>query len=190
MIKMTKKHFAFVDAFTGNIVEAMRTAGFSGVDSYLEQEGTAFLKDPTIREAMRQRDLYTASSMKHVADRIELQSLWTSIARNKDPHHIQELNEKGVTKPPENIPLSARLKATELLGKSEGMFIEKVDVTHNLTITDLVRESYTIPMDNIDAIEAEYEHQREQKKKLVDVKNEHIEPLRDPVPVSELDDLF
>ena len=55
--------------------------------------------------------------------------------RNRDPHHIAERDEHGSIEPIENIPLAQRLKATELLGKSEADFTENLAVNGNITVT-------------------------------------------------------
>jgi hypothetical protein len=54
------------------------------------------------------------------------------------------------------------LKASELLGKSEADFIEKLDVSSNVTITDIIAQSYTSD-DDLDSIEAQYKLLRERK---------------------------
>lgn len=173
-LKINNQHRLFVENYLGNTVEAMRAAGFQGTDKQLEYLGNQLLANPTILDAIKQRDLYRESTAKAVATRTERQAFWTSIMRNEDPHYIPEVNDKGVTKPKDNLPLPMRLKASELLGKSETDFVEKIDMNHNLTITDVIKEAYTISIDNLDAIEAQYEllhnHKKEQSE-MVDVED-------------------
>ena len=52
---ITKKHRLFIEAFEGNIVEAMRVSGFEGADNYLEIQGKKLLADPDIRGAIDTR---------------------------------------------------------------------------------------------------------------------------------------
>lgn len=160
-MKITDKHRLFVEAYDGCAETAARIAGFEGVPAYLEHKGNELLADPTIREAIRQRSLYLNSTAKVIADRTERQAFWTSIMRNKDPNAIPQVDPKtNVTKVPEEVPMSMRLKASELLGKSETDFIERVDVTHNLSISDVIKDAYAVKLEDIDSIEAEYERQR------------------------------
>jgi hypothetical protein len=59
-----------------------------------------------------------------------------------------------------------RLKASEDLAKSEGLFIDKVDMTTTLTLSDEIMKSYksnAIEDDlSVDAIEAEYWRAKEE----------------------------
>jgi len=198
MITIGKKQRIFVESYDGNAAQAMRIAGYEGADNYLEMQGNKLLADPLIREAIKQRDLYTNSVTKVIADRVERQAFWTSIMRNEDPNAKLEIDPKtNVTKVPENVPLPMRLKASELLGKSETDFIEKINVSHSLSISDVIKDSYSISMDNIDAIEAEYEAQRSVKK-IRDVEAEVVVveqdeqdiPLRDNLSIPRLDDFL
>jgi len=183
---ITKKHRLFIEAFEGNIVEAMRVSGFEGADNYLEIQGKKLLADPDIREAIDTRSKYLASTQNIIASRVERQAFWTDIMRNKDDNIRPEVNDKGVTKTPDNIPMAMRLKASELLGKSETDFIERVDVHHNLSISDVIKDAYSIPMDDLDAIEEEYERQYKTKKRLVVIENESDKPLGDNISESAL----
>lgn len=140
----------------------MRVAGYMGSDKYLSQKATQLLSKPQIVQAIKDRSLYIATSKKAIADREERQKLWTDIMRNNDPYHKEEFDSNGVPIKETNIPIVTRLKASELLGKSEADFIDKLDVQQNVTITELIKQSYSTT-DDIDAIEAEYEELREKK---------------------------
>ncbi len=134
----------------------MLAAGFSGEPSYLKQKALDLLANPLIQEAIKERSKYMADTLKIVADRRERQALWTSIMRNEDPHYIQEKDANGIPIPETNINLQHRLKAAELLGKSEGDFIDNVNINANLSISDLILKSYKDDTP-IEDIEAEYE---------------------------------
>lgn len=175
MFKLDNRHRLFVEAYTGDTVEAMQIAGYVGAPAFLRKTGDELLQQPIIREAIQQRSKYIQSTLKTIATREERQAFWTSIQRNEDPHYKPEVNDKGVTQPKGNLPLAMRLKASELLGKSETDFIERLDVHHNLSISDVIQEAYTIPMDNIDAIEAQYnvlkEHKEQSEKPKITVED-------------------
>ena len=135
----------------------MRVAGFNGADSYLKQKAKELLRDPLVIEALDNRDKFRVTTDKAVADRVERQALWTAIMRNTDPYHKEQTDSNGIPLPEENIPLTTRLKASELLGKSEADFVDRVDVTGNLTITDVIKRSYIADdTDDLEAIEAQY----------------------------------
>lgn len=136
----------------------MRVAGYTGANSYLKQKANELLRDPDIIEAIKNRDKFRVTTDKAIADRLERQALWTAIMRNNDPYLKDQVDANGIPIPEENIPLTTRLKASELLGKSEADFTEKVDVTGNLTITDVIKRSYIEDdtTDDLDAIEAQY----------------------------------
>lgn len=174
MMKITNQHRLFIEAYDGNASLAMRKAGFQGSDQELEMKGSALLRNPTILEALKVRSRYLASTAKLIATRDERQAFWTAIMRNEDPNARPELNDKGVAKIPDNVPMPMRLKASELLGKSETDFIEKIDVHHNLSITDIIKESYSIEDDNLEAIEVEYELMREKKTEAIKTQSDEF----------------
>lgn len=152
---LTKKHRLFVEAYDGDVVSACLAAGWSGDPNYLKQVGEKLIADPLIVEAIRERSKYLGRMNKSIADREELQTFWTLVMRNQDPHWREEKDSNGIPVPTPNIPMQNRLKAAELIGKSEGMFIEKVDMNVNMSMADLVMQSYHDDTP-IEAIEAEY----------------------------------
>ena len=158
LMGLSKQKRLFVEAYDGEEVYAMRVAGYTGANSYLKQKANELLRDPDIIEAIKNRDKFRVTTDKAIADRLERQALWTAIMRNNDPYLKDQVDANGIPIPEENIPLTTRLKASELLGKSEADFTEKVDVTGNLTITDVIKRSYIEDdtTDDLDAIEAQY----------------------------------
>ena len=128
-----------MDAYAGDEIQAMRIAGFNGTDRHLRSKAEKMLQNPMIQDAIKHRDFFVDKSKKAKMDREELQNFWSDIARNNDPYAIEEFDPvTNVPKPKENIPIQARLKASEMVGKSDGMFVDKLDVSGNVTITDLV----------------------------------------------------
>ncbi len=105
---LTRKQMAFVAAFHGNAAEAARAAGYSAKTA--KAIGSELLTKPDIKEAIQERERERTDSM--IATREERQRFWTTILR--DPE----------------TDLRDRLRASELLGKSEGDFLEKmIDIT-------------------------------------------------------------
>jgi hypothetical protein len=161
--KLNNKMKLFIEAYDGNTIEAMRIAGYEGTDNQLESRGSDLLQLPAIQDAIRERSKYIASTIRTIAAREERQAVWTSIMRNEDPHYKPQYNKDGQIIPEDNIPIATRLKAAELLGKSEGDFIDRVDIRAQVSITDVISEAYTIPQEKLDAIEAEYIRHRQLK---------------------------
>jgi hypothetical protein len=156
---ITPKQRIFVEAYDGDPIYAARIAGYEGADAYLTKVTNTLLEKPLIIEAIKQRTRYMTDLKKTIATREERQQLWSDVMRNEDPHRIEELDSNGVPLPITNIPLLTRMKASELLGKSEADFIDKVETTVTHSLSDLVMQSYKLTKEDdlsIEAIEAEY----------------------------------
>lgn len=151
---LSKQERMFVDAFDGDPTYAARIAGFAGADAYIKVKAEKLLKLPHIIEAIQDRAKYTLKSKNVIATREERQAMWTSIMMNEDPYHKQEV-ENGIPIPEGNIPLTTRLKASELLGKSEADFVDKIQMDVHHSLSELIQQSY-IDDTPIEAIEAEY----------------------------------
>jgi len=157
MNKLSKAHRLFVEAYDGDLPSAMRIAGYSGADNYLTYKGNGLMNEPLIVEAIRERSRYINALKTTIASREERQKLWSDIMRNEDRYQKEEVDSNNVPiKMSPNIPLPTRLKASELLGKSEADFIDKIDITAQVTVTDLIKKSYIDDGRTIEDIEAEY----------------------------------
>ena len=165
MYQISRKERLFIDSFDGDSTQAALMAGYTGTHYELTKIGEKLLKDPVIQSAIVERENYLNYSKKLIASRLERQALWTSIMRNEDPHAIQQKDENGIPLPKENIPLQTRLKATELLGKSEADFVDKIDMSVSQSLTHLVEESYKVKQ-STEEIEAEYHVLKEQSKQI------------------------
>ena len=102
---LTAKQKAFVEAYAGNATEAARVAGYAGNDQTLRQVGHENLTKPDVIAALKARE--APRSAGRIATRAERQSFWTRVL--DDPE----------------ASMSDRLRASELLGKSEADFTEK-----------------------------------------------------------------
>lgn len=129
-MSLTVKQQAFVDAYDGNATSAARAAGFTGSDASLAVTGSRLLKRPEIREALSLRstkgsakvtakinEIRTATA---VATRLDRQAFWTRTMLSED------------------IEYGHRLKASELLGRSEVDFGDKLQVEGKLTLEQMV----------------------------------------------------
>ena len=104
---------AFVEAFCGNATEAALKAGYSPKTAY--SQGQRLLKSVEVKAAIAVRQ--APNSAARIADRQERQSFWTHVMRDPDED------------------MRNRLKAAELLGRSECDFVEKVELRGTLEAT-------------------------------------------------------
>ena len=104
---LTAKQQRFIDAYTGNATAAAIAAGYS--EKTAPFIGAENLKKPKILAAIKSRE--TIRSTPLIASRAERQQFWSSVMRDKE----QQMRD--------------RLKAAELLGKSEADFVERQEIT-------------------------------------------------------------
>lgn len=108
---LSEKQRRFVEAYmgeaAGNATEASRLAGYRGNRKTLQVVGAENLSKPIIAAAIAERQ----ESDPLIATREERQQFWSNVLRGKEP---------GASMPD-------RLKASELLGKSGGDFIDRTE---------------------------------------------------------------
>lgn len=105
--KLTTRQRRFVEAYDGNATQAAIAAGYS--EKTARFMGHENLTKPYILAEIKARD--TIRSTPLIASREERQQFWSSVMRDKD----QQMRD--------------RLKAAELLGKSEADFVERQEIT-------------------------------------------------------------
>lgn len=129
-VALTRKQQAFVDAYTGNGTAAARAAGYRGTDNALGVQAHELLRSPKILEALKNRGQDLPASTRAavtqavtIATRAERQAFWTQTMLDVE------------------ADLGHRLRAAELLGKSEADFTEKLLVDAKLTLEDLLKKA-------------------------------------------------
>lgn len=105
--KLTTKQRRFVDAYDGNATQAAIAAGYSPKTA--RAIGKENLTKPLILAEIRRRDSIRSTPL--IASRAERQQFWSSVMRDTE----QQMRD--------------RLKAAELLGKSEADFVERQEIT-------------------------------------------------------------
>lgn len=118
---LTVRQRRFAEAYTGNGVEAAQLAGYTGSKATLAVTAYHTLRHPKVRELIAKRDDGVLNSLR--LNREERQELWSRMAVDPD------------------LDAAARLRASELLGKSEADFTEKLEVKGELTLEMLVMAS-------------------------------------------------
>lgn len=112
---LTPKQQKFVDAYDGNGTAAARAAGYAGNDATLAQVASENLKKPEVLAAIQVRNQVPAQVRAAVAQagavltRAERQAFWSRVVLD------------------DGAEMRDRLKASELLGKSEADFKERVE---------------------------------------------------------------
>lgn len=163
LFKINAKTRDFVKYYRGDVIDALKAAGYSGSDSYLKSLGRSLLKQPEVISMIQEHAKYVQSKFRNIAQKEEIQSFLTNTMRNEDTEWKKEIDALGMVKEQTNISMPNRLKAAELLGKTQAIFIDRLDVEGKITLTDIVRKSYAVDDENLDDIEAEYLHAREVK---------------------------
>lgn len=114
--KLSEKQRRFVEAYMGvakgNATEAARIAGYKGDNNSLAVTGWQNLIKPKIKAALDIR----VESDPLIADKDEIQHYWTKLIRDETGGGLA-------------------LRASELLAKTHGMFIERHEVKTESTVT-------------------------------------------------------
>ena len=105
--KLTTKQRRFVEAYDGNATQAAIAAGYS--QKIARQMGQVNMTKRVILAEIKARETVRCTPL--IASRAERQQFWSSVMRDKE----QQMRD--------------RLKAAELLGKSEADFVERQEIT-------------------------------------------------------------
>ena len=100
--QLSDKQLKFIAAYAGNATEAAEIAGYSAP----ERAGVRNMKNVTICQAIDERRAKEATP--YIATRQDRQKFWSETMSNDE------------------VEFPHRLKASELLGKSEGDFLDRV----------------------------------------------------------------
>jgi len=125
---MTAKQKRFIELYSGNATKAAIAAGYSEKTAY--SIGQELLNKPEIMEAIQLREKERLSEC--IASREERQEFWTSIMR--------DVEEKTAD----------RLKASELLAKSNGDFLERVEANVTTSEPPIIQVNFTSSTDDED----------------------------------------
>ena len=105
--KLTAKQRRFVEAYDGNATQAAIAAGYS--QKIARQMGQVNMTKRVILAEIKSRETVRCTPL--IASRAERQQFWSSVMRDKEQM------------------MRDRLKAAELLGKSEADFVERQEIT-------------------------------------------------------------
>lgn len=106
-MKLNKRQKAFIKAFCGNATEAAIKAGYAPRSARVH--GARLLTNDNIVKAIAERE--EIENRESIATRQARQKFWTEVMKDAK----QEMKE--------------RLRASELLGKSEGDFVDRTELS-------------------------------------------------------------
>jgi hypothetical protein len=147
---------SFVRAYDGDLVYALRIAGYQGTDLKLQAQGQELLRRPDIQQAIRNARTKGDKREANLLTKIDRMEFLTSIVRNADPFERMVKDDYGQEVSPEPPTMAERLKALDMFNKMEGDYHSNINVNHNHSITDLVLSSFMDVTRPIEAIEADY----------------------------------
>jgi len=159
---ITTKERNFVRAFNGDIIFALKTAGYSGNDAYLMNLGRELLSRYEIQVAIQKNLAKAEKRESAILSKAERMEILSAIARNVDPYERPFKDEYGQERLPDPPSVSERIKAIDLLNKIEGDYQNNIHVKHEYSLSDMVLQSYKEDITPIDVIEAEYLKVREE----------------------------
>jgi phage terminase small subunit len=114
--KLTEKQLKFIELYNGNGTDAARKAGYDGDEKTLAAIAYENLRKPHIVQAIRERRDHEIAPL--IATRARRQQFWTEIMEA------------------EEVDLAHRLRAAELLGKSEADFKEKIEIEDKSSLAE------------------------------------------------------
>lgn len=123
--KLTAKQQKFVDCYDGVGVKAVRAAGYAGSDGTLRAVASQLLTKPNIKAAIAARNV--GPQAQRILTRVELQAYWTRMALNP------------------LVKDSDKLKATELLGRSDCLFADKIVLDAKVSLEKLLESAAEPP---------------------------------------------
>lgn len=130
---LTERERRFVRAYsaTGSGSESCRQAGYSGDDHALAVQASKLLRRPAVAAALAEQD--EQAERASIATRAERREFWTRVLRGEEPAEMRD-----------------RLKASELLGKSKGDFVERTENKTNINHTG--RVEIQLPLEEAERI--------------------------------------
>lgn len=148
---LTEKQRRFVEAYMGeacgNAGKAYRLAGYAVKnDQAAWSGGCALLRNIEVQRAID--DLVGADPL--VAGRVEVQRFWTNVMRGKRGERAIPTGE-GVEIVDVEADYRERVRASEMLAKTQGQFVERVEHSGPdggaIPIADALRQAYGIDVE-------------------------------------------
>lgn len=110
-------------------IEAARLAGFKGTDGGLRVTACRLLTQPNVQAMVEQAR--KASTTERIATAVQLKEFWTRIMRGEETSTVMVQGSPVEVQP----TIADRIKAAELLGKTQGLFVDRTKQEGELQIT-------------------------------------------------------
>lgn len=146
----------FVKAYDGDVVYALRVAGYHGTDAVLEARGKELLNRPDMQNAIRVYQAKNKQKEGALLSKVDKMEFLASIVRNSDPYERPIIDSYGIEVPAPPPSMGERLKALDMYNKMEGEYHTNINVNHNLSMSELILSSFVDNNRKLEDIEADY----------------------------------
>lgn len=133
-LKGKRERFCIEYSKTGNAKLAYMKAGYKYKNENVAKSlGSRMLSKDDIKQ--RLKELSDEVKNENIASIQEIQEFWTKVLRNEEVEQVVGMTEGGPFRMSKDCNIKDRIKAAELLGRVNGLFLDKVEVTGNVPVT-------------------------------------------------------
>lgn len=136
MKKLTPRQEAFCINYakTGNAMNALKAAGYKYKNNNsAKANASRLLTYDNVQQ--RLKEISNEVKNDNIASIQEIQEFWTKVLRNEEVEEVVGITEGGPFRMSKDCNIKDRIKAAELLGRVNGLFLDKVEVTGNVPVT-------------------------------------------------------
>ena len=129
-----RERFCIEYSKTGNAKLAYIKAGYKCKNENVAKSlGSRMLSKDDVKQ--RLKELSDEVKNDNIASIQEIQEFWTKVLRNEEVEEVVGVAEGGPFRLSKNCNIKDRIKAAELLGRVNGIFIDNVNVTGTVPVT-------------------------------------------------------
>lgn len=154
--KLSNRENRFVRAYDGDLVYALRVAGYHGSDLALKAKGKELLQRPDLQQAIMKFQEKNKQKEGALLSKVDKMEFLASIVRNSDPYERATIDDYGQEVQPDPPTMAERLKALDMYNKMEGEYHTNINVNHNLSMSELILSSFVDNNRKLEDIEADY----------------------------------
>lgn len=133
-LKGKRERFCIEYSKTGNAKLAYMKAGYKYKNENVAKSlGSRMLSKDDVKQ--RLKELSDEVKNENIASIQEIQEFWTKVLRNEEVEQVVGMTEGGPFRMSKDCNIKDRIKAAELLGRVNGLFLDKVEVTGNVPVT-------------------------------------------------------
>ena len=133
-LKGKRERFCIEYSKTGNAKLAYMKAGYKYKNENVAKSlGSRLLSKDDVKQ--RLKELSDEVKNENIASIQEIQEFWTKVLRNEEVEEVVGVTEGGPFRMSKDCNIKDRIKAAELLGRVNGLFLDKVEVSGNVPVT-------------------------------------------------------